>query len=289
MNLVTVGILALVQGITEFLPISSSGHLVAAQQLLGLREVPVLFDLILHLGTAAATLLVYFRLVGSLLKALLLWPIRGAGGRESQLRLAGYLAAATVMTAAVGFLFRDRITSFFYRPEYLPLFFSVTGCLLLGTRFIPAPGGSARGVDPKSKDAQSMDAHGRAAENMGLPRSAVIGLAQAAAMFPGISRSGSTISAGLYLGMRRDSAAAFSFLLSLPSILGASLVEYLHQGSPGGAPPLLLVYGFFMALAAGYGALRLLLTFVRRGRLHLFAYYCFAAAATLFVLGRPWS
>ncbi|MFW6181370.1 MAG: undecaprenyl-diphosphate phosphatase [Spirochaetota bacterium] len=288
MNLITVGILALVQSVTEFLPISSSGHLVAVQRLLGLEDVPVSFNLILHLGTAAATLLVYHRLVGSLLKALFLWPFRGSAGRQDQLRMAGYLAAATAVTAVVGFPLRDLIVSFFHRPEYLPFFYLATGCLLLGTRFTPASGGpGAGGSMPEDGRLEASDSiPGKPAEHMGLHRAVIVGTAQAFAMLPGISRSGSTISAGLYLGVRRDSAAAFSFLLSLPAILGASLAEYLLHGTPRGVHPAVLAWGFFLALAAGYGALRLLLAFVRRGRLHLFAYYCFAAAGALIILAK---
>jgi undecaprenyl-diphosphatase len=102
-------------------------------------------------------------------------------------------------------------------------------------------------------------------------------------MLPGISRSGSTIATGLYLGLNREFAAAFSFLLSIPSILGASLVEAL-SGEAAEVSPGLLFYGFVLALLVGYGALRLLLTTLKQSRIHLFSFYCFAAALFLLLI-----
>jgi undecaprenyl-diphosphatase len=182
-----------------------------------------------------------------------------------------YIIISTAVTAVFGLLFRDAIEAFFYRPFAVSLFLFLTGVLLLITRF-----------------AQD---RGKQISEMGFHVPLIIGCAQAFSMLPGISRSGTTISTGLYMGMERSLSGSYSFLLSIPSILGASLVEFIRahgamQSISGGRDPLLLIFlGFFLSLVAGYGALRLLLSFLGRGRLYTFSYYCFAAAiASAFVL-----
>jgi len=271
MSLIDVAILSIVQGVTEFLPISSSGHLVLTQTFLRLKEVPIIFDLVLHLGTACATVLVFYRLIGEILRDILLW-LTGKGerkeiSRKGTVRLAVYIVISTAVTGVLGLLFRDTIKEFFYRPLAVSLFLFLTGIVLFITRFVQD--------------------RGKQISEMGFHAPLIIGCAQTFAMLPGISRSGTTISAGLYLGMERSLSGSFSFLLSIPSILGASLVEFIQanggmQSISGGQNPLLLtISGFSLSLLTGYGALRLLLSFLGRGKLYIFSYYCFTAAIAI--------
>lgn len=268
MDLLQVTLLAALQGVTEFLPISSSGHLVMAQHFFGLRDVPILFDLILHLGTASATVLVYYEPLWRVLRGLLLLPFSGRRaasdpGLSQDVKLGLLLLAATGVTGITGMILRDPIGSFFQRPGMVPVFFVTTGVVLLGTFFVRR--------------------NGKGVEKMGFTHAVVTGTAQAVSMLPGVSRSGVTISTVLYLGFSRRIAGVFSFLLSIPSILGASLLELVLFTRRGEgvmpASPTMLAIGFIVALITGYGALRLLLAFLRRGKLHLFSIYCFTAAA----------
>jgi undecaprenyl-diphosphatase len=272
MSLWNVIVLSIVQGVTEFLPVSSSGHLVLVQTFLGLGEVPVLFDLILHLGTLGATLMVYYSLIGSLIKDTGLWIVKRGEARHEvskrgHVRMVCYIILSTAVTGVFGVMFRNEIEKFFYRPRYVSYFLFFTGSVLLVTGFI--------------KDRK------RGIEDIGAGVPLVIGGAQALSMLPGVSRSGITISTGLYLGMSRPLAGSYSFVLSIPSILGATILEFSAYGeamqgltSVEGTRTVVLlsITGFIVSLLTGYGALRILLTFIRRGKLHLFSYYCFAAA-----------
>jgi undecaprenyl-diphosphatase len=271
MGITDVVILSVIQGITEFLPISSSGHLVLAQTYLGLKEVPVLFDLILHLGTACATGIVYYRLIGDIFRDLTLW-IRSSGDKRrdvlsrGNVKLAAYLAISLLCTAILGILFKDTVKSFFHRPFSVSFFLAITGVILIITRFV-----------------QSGERH---IGDLSIHAPFIVGGVQALAMLPGISRSGATISAGLYLGMERSFAGSYSFLLSIPSILGASIVEVLQATDSltgifvGKSPVLLSLTGFFLSLLTGYIALRFLISFLKRGTLYIYGYYCFALAVT---------
>jgi undecaprenyl-diphosphatase len=269
MSLGEVALLSVVQGITEFLPVSSSGHLVLAQTYLGLSEVPVLFNLILHLGTACATVLVYYRIIGVVFRDLgmLIFPAREERKKileRGNVKLAAYIALSTLCTAVLGLLFKDRITSFFHKPLSVSFFLFFTGIMLLLTKYI------------RNSDKQIGD--------LSMHAPVIIGGAQAVAMLPGVSRSGITISTGLFLGMERSFAGSYSFLLSIPSILGASLVEVVQSGdmlySIEGKQSvfLLSLTGFIISFATGYIALQFLLSFLRKGKLYAYAFYCFALA-----------
>jgi undecaprenyl-diphosphatase len=272
MSLWHVLILSVVQGGTEFLPVSSSGHLVLVQSFLGLGEVPVLFDLILHLGTLGATLMVYYPLIGSLIRDTGLWIVRGGEKRREvyrrgNVRMVGFIILSTAVTGVLGVMFRDQIETLFYRPRYVSYFLFLTGIVLLVTRFIS---------DRKREIVEI---------GVGVPL--LIGGAQALSILPGVSRSGMTISTGLYMGMSRPLAGSYSFILSIPAILGAAIVEFSSYGKTmqriAEAQGIRMVVflsisGFIVSFFTGYGALRLLLTFIRGGKLHLFSYYCFAAS-----------
>lgn len=260
-------ILAALQGITEFIPISSSGHLVVLQNILKLKDVPILFDLILHLGTVLATIIVYHKIIGNILFDLFLWIKEGKQKRKyliarGNVKLFFYILISTFITGILGYAFKDILKDFFYQPDIVPLFLILTGIILLTTRF----------VHTGKKEISQI--------NIIYP--VVIGGTQAFSMLPGISRSGSTISAGLFMGSSRGFSGIYSFLVSIPSILGASIFEFLstrpqlhcYMGSG------LYFLAFFTSFLTGYGALRLLLRFLTRGKLYIFSIYCFLAGIT---------
>ena len=266
-------VLGAVQGLTEFLPVSSSGHLVVLQRLLDFSEPPVLTTVVLHVGTLLATAVVFrrdlARLAVSVPAAL---SRRSASDPDARLLL--LLAAGSVPTAALGLLFRDAFERAFSSLFAVGIGFLATASILGATRLARA------------------GASGRTAAAMRLTDALAIGLAQGVAIAPGVSRSGATIAVALLLGLDRDLAGRYSFLLSLPAVLGANLLEINFAGGLGGgggggaaiasAAPLLA--GGLAALLSGVLALTVFMGLVRRGRIHGFAYYCLAAGIATLVL-----
>lgn len=239
-------VLGLVQGLTEFLPVSSSGHLVLAEKALGLSLPGVGVFAVLHLATLGAVLLVYWRRLWSLIKG------AGSGDRES-LRYTGLLVLATLPAAVAGLLFRDFFERSFDSLVFVSIDFGATGLILWSTRYARAP-------SPRSEPSP-LGAWG-------------IGLAQVLAILPGISRSGTTVAAALWLKIRPDKAAEFSFLMAIPAIAGAALLEastVLNGASVGSAE---LSVGFVAALISGIVAIRLLVRTLESGAFYRFAPYC---------------
>jgi undecaprenyl-diphosphatase len=253
--------LAVVQGLTEFLPVSSSGHLVLTQTLFGVDpSAAFTFDIVLHLGTAVSALLFYRNDVAHVLRGLLPPYARATPGLRASRRLLLLLAAATVPTAAIGFAFKDFFEGLFAAPAAVVAALGATGAFLIASSLLRAPG-------------QPLEA-------AQWWKASLVGLAQALAIVPGISRSGSTIVAALAVGLRREDAVRFSFLLSLPAILGAALLELRHP-PPGadGVPLALTAAGFAVAAVTGYLAILFVLRWTREGRLWQFGLYCWAVAA----------
>ncbi len=249
MPLLTVALLALIQGITEFLPVSSSGHLVIAQHFLSWNRDNVLLDATLHLGTAAAIAWVFRNDILSLLAGLF---SRNAAMKRAALRMTALLVLATIPAAVAGVAFKDFFERMFLNPRAAGALFLVTAAFLFASALRKRPSGP-------------LDA----------PKAAMIGLAQALAILPGVSRSGTTISTALLVGAERKEAGRFSFLLGLPVILGAAFLEL--RGMPAASLSLeLLLAAFAISLAVGIVALKLLLGFVDRGKLHYFGYYLVA-------------
>jgi undecaprenyl-diphosphatase len=243
-------VLGLVQGLTEFLPVSSSGHLVIVPGVLGWSEPPLGLVTVLHLGTLVA-LLIYFRneIVGLALGLI------GRGMDPVQARkLVGYLVIGTIPAVIAGVAFGAFFENAFERPYESCVELVITGFILIATERLGER--AAR---------HSIDA----------PRAAGIGVAQAVAILPGISRSGSTIGAGLWFGLPREEATRFSFLLSIPAIAGAGVLDVAKgdlDTSAGG------LAGAVVAGVAAYLTISYLLQFVRTHSLRVFAYYLFAAA-----------
>lgn len=246
----TAALLGVVQGLTEFLPVSSSGHLVLFEHIFPIEGDAVAFDLVLHIGTLLPVLVVY--------RADLLGIVRDLLGGDAPfwsrpgVRLLLMMIIGTIPTGLIGVLFKDTFESLFSEPLYVGAAFAVTGAVLWSTRYIP-PGGETEADAPWWK-------------------AAVVGLAQGLAITPGISRSGSTIATGLLLGLDRESSARLSFLLSIPAILGAFVLKSrdLESWDVSVAP---MAIGFVAAAVSGYLALVGLLWLVRRGDFSLFAPY----------------
>jgi undecaprenyl-diphosphatase len=253
--------LGILQGLTEFLPVSSSGHLALVQHFARIDSPGVTFEVLVHFGTALAVIVFFRRRIGSILGAIL----RLASGRahdRDEARLGLHLLVGTIPAGVVGVLLGSRVEEAFGSPRLVSVSLLATGALLWLTRWL-APGARPRA---------------------GFRDAVFIGLAQAVAILPGMSRSGWTVSAGLGLGIKREAAAEFAFLLSVPVILGAtavSLGEAVRSGAPPGAPA---IAGTAAAFLSAIPAIRLLLRAVMAGRLYRFSYYCWFAGVVGLVL-----
>lgn len=251
MSLVEILVLAVVQGLTEFLPVSSSGHLVVANSLLERWGMPPAQDLVevsiaLHLGTLASVLVYYRREIARML---------GADKRVIPLLIVGTIPAAIVGVGLKKGLPDATADGILENVLIAGLMFPVTAFILIAA----------------SRARQGDSAY----QSLGWGKVLAIGAAQAFAILPGVSRSGSTIAAGLAVGLDRESASTFAFLLAIPAILGAGLLEtldVLENGSTGTSLGLLAL-GFVVSFAVGWAALALLIQFVKRGRLAIFSWY----------------
>jgi undecaprenyl-diphosphatase len=256
-------LLGVLQGLTEFLPVSSSGHLALAKHLLGAATPGVTFEVVVHLATALAVMLFFRRRILAVLIALARWPFprRGAAGRPegeaADARLGLNLALGTVPAAVVGYLFESRIERAFNDPMLVSALLVVTGCILWTTRFVRREG---RPIETW-KDA------------------ILVGAAQAVAVLPGISRSGATISMGIVAGLDRGRAAEFAFLLSIPIILGASVVSLSDALRGTAALGAAEWAGAIAAFVCALPSIVVLMKLVSAGRLHRFSYYCWAVGA----------
>jgi undecaprenyl-diphosphatase len=254
-------ILALLQGLTEFLPVSSSGHLVLAQSAMRLEEPALTIDIALHLGTLVAVLLVY--------RKDLLEIVRDAVG--FRLREVGLLFVGSIPAALVGLLLRDTVREVFKDPINASGGLLATAAILLLGERARRRQGSCGGTGSRE---EMSDADQRP---LTFGAALIIGVAQGLAIWPGISRSGSTIATGMLCGLSPKRAARFSFLLAIPAIGGAALLEVpdLLEGGLGGQGTAILWAALFAAFV-GWGALRMLLTFLGRGAFVWFAVYCVA-------------
>jgi undecaprenyl-diphosphatase len=255
MQELTVGyalVLGLLQGITEWLPISSSGHLVIIQSLLGI-SVPAEFDIVVMAGTIAALILYFRARIFALLSGLV------HGDRDAT-RDCFFIVLAGLAPAVIGFAARPFCLSLFTRPFIVSLLLIVTGIFL----FIASRPRAQEGViDGKS--------------------ALIIGIAQGIAVAPGISRSGSTIGAALLLGIKPQEAAEFSFILGIPTMIAASVITFVEEPA-GGVAPLLLVVAIAAAFIAGYASIGIFMKLFRKNHLDIFAYYCILAGGMFAIL-----
>lgn len=265
MNFFQAIFLGLLQGITEFLPISSSGHLALVEFFWGIEEAGLTFDVALHLGTLLGVC-IYFRrdllmMLVSLVKPRLLGEDAGY-----QRRLAFYICLGTLPAVAAGYFLKDIAETSFRSPYLIAATLSGAGLLLLL-------------ADKAGK-------HLRDIKSIGFVDTVLIGVFQAFALMPGVSRSGITMTAGLMRGFNRMSGARFSFLLSIPIILGAgvyNLPDIIRQGSEPGQLGFYLA-GFVAAAISGYMVIAFLLRFIQSHSFAIFAYYRFVLAAVVLLI-----
>ncbi|MGX8694604.1 MAG: undecaprenyl-diphosphatase UppP [Methanobrevibacter sp.] len=263
-------IIGIVQGLTEFLPVSSSAHLVFIQNILGV-ESSLAFDTFLHLGSLLAVLW-FFR--GDIIKMIKSWWLSIGDllqGRFRQgfiddpyKRLAWYVILATIPVGLVGVLFEDSVDALFAGALYVPAFFLfVTGTILYLSQRMVSGEVNFNNVGPKE--------------------ALFMGLGQACAILPGLSRSGTTIAAGLVIGLDKEFAAKFSFILSIPAILGAFLLQLKDIGSAMDVNFLPIFLGFVAAFIAGYAAIKWMLELIQKRSLDIFAYYCWIVGIVVFM------
>jgi undecaprenyl-diphosphatase len=271
-NLFQALLLGILQGASEFLPISSSGHLVLVPWLLNWPAPGLTFDAVVHWGTAAAVVVYFWRdwvtLAGAAIRILgetgffRKNPVSG-GAEPSQgstdARLVWLILLGTIPAAVIGYLFDDFFEAMFARPVAAAGFLLVTAALLTASERI---GRREHGV-----------------ESLTWLDALLVGLAQALAIFPGVSRSGATIAAGLTRNLKRESAARFSFLLATPIILAAGLFKLVDLVEAGGLATQgsALILGFVAAGVVGYGCIHFLMRYLEQRRLYPFAVYCAVA------------
>lgn len=249
-------ILGLVQGLTEFLPVSSSGHLVLAEHFLGYRPPGVFFEVAVHVATLLSVVVAYRARIMELLKGLL-------SGHSAAWRYTGLLIIASIPAAVAGIVLKDYFEASFHSMPALGWQFLITAAVLWSTKYaLPRATGKAVTV------AQSI----------------LIGIGQAIAIVPAISRSGTTIAAALWSGLEAEAAAEFSFLMSIIVIAGSGLLEARHIPPGGQGLSVGLLFAFVAAAVSGLVAIRFLVGLLKHKKFHLFAPYC----AVLGVLCLVW-
>lgn len=266
-------VLGFVQGVAEFLPISSSGHLSLFQHFFGMEQADMMFNILLHFATLIAVCIYYFRDIRDMVCEFFLWlgdlmrPGK-KGGEVPEARRLVLLIVLGTLPLFVILPFKDAVEQINNSPALVSCALLLTGTILfLSDRMIKG-----------KKDARTA----------GVKDVLVVGLAQGLATVPGLSRSGTTITAGLAMGFDRKFAVRYSFLMSLPAVLGATLLEVVDVvGTPGAFDPALLpkyLVGMAVAGVVGYFAIGLVNLLVKKGRFGSFAYYCWAAGALFLVL-----
>lgn len=254
-------ILGAVQGISEFLPISSSGHLVLVPALLGV-ETGLAFDTILHIGTLVAIFTFFWKDIINLIKGFILSIIDLTEGvdifkrelhRVPEKRFAWLIIVGTIPTGIMGILLKDAIETIFRGTLFVGIFLLVTAAVLY--------------YSERHSSGQITQ------KDMSFKQALIVGICQGLAVFPGISRSGSTIASGLCLGLNREYAARYSFLLSIPAVIGAGLIQIKDIATLDASLSVLLA-GFISSVIFGYLSIKLLMKMIKGWSLDIFAYYC---------------
>ncbi|HXF61449.1 MAG TPA: undecaprenyl-diphosphatase UppP [Caldilineaceae bacterium] len=263
-------VLGVVQGATEFIPVSSSAHLVIMPWLAGWPDPSLLFDTVLHWGTLLALLLVFWRE----LWAIFIATLQSIGRRslaDPNARLGWYIVVGTLPAVGIGYFFEGFFETLYSDAAAAGRALFITALLLTGSELLARR--RARGVDLTS---------------VSWDQAIAIGFAQAVALVPGISRSGSTIAMGLGIGLRREAAARYSFLLGIPAVFGAGLLQLLQalDTDPTEVTAHLpaLVVGFIASALVGYLVIRWLLAYLRSHTLYVFAVYCLLLGALVVAL-----
>lgn len=261
MDLLQAILLGILQGVTEFLPVSSSGHLALARALLERDIMPgITFEIVVHFGSFCS-IAVYYRqmileIIADLFKSLTPTSIKEKRYLyDANTRMSFIIVLSMIPAVIVGFTLKEPIEALFLNPFFVSCMLIVTGTLMFTTRYVDQP---QKDVDIK--------------------RGLLMGVAQSFAILPGISRSGSTISVGLLSGVERGKVATFSFLMVLPVLAGAMLLEIIEISSNGIdlADVTSLFAGFLTSFIAGYFSLKYLIILLKREKFHYFSYYCWS-------------
>ena len=264
-------ILGAVQGLSEFLPISSSGHLALLSHILGV-ETGLAFDTVLHIGTLLAIFSFFWKDIMNLIKGFLLSLIDLTEGFDTfkkgltevpEKRFSWLIIIGTIPTGILGILLKDAIENTFRGTAFIGFFLIVTGLILYYS--------------------ERHSSGNITVSNMSFTQSVIIGICQGLAVLPGISRSGATIASGLCLGLEREYAARYSFLLSIPAVLGAGLIQ-IKDITTIDAPLTVLLAGFVSSIIFGYLAIKLLMKMIKGWSLDIFAYYCWIVGALTLIL-----
>lgn len=264
-------ILGIVQGLTEWLPISSSGHLALVQLAMNL-EVPIFFDIVLHFGTLAAVIGIYRRELLGILKSIK--PIGNKNRDSTGVKLMSIkrgrrylllIILGMIPTALIGIGFRSIFEESFYSMWSIGLGFILTGAMILVTKFIDKGTNSIRNID-----------------------AVLIGIGQGLSIFSSISRSGATISIGMFRHIERSELITFSFLLSIPAIVGAGLYDLVFADSVSQVeiyqiPLESYIIGTFTAAIVGYVSIKFLINIINKGEFYLFSFYCFLLGSLILV------
>ena len=266
-------LLGLIQGIAEFLPISSSGHLSILNNLFGLstaEEGHVFFDVLLHLGTLVSIFVVYWKDIAAMINEVLGFVRIGPAAGERKRRYPAARLFLMIVLATLPLVLvlpmKDALESLYYNSIFIGVALILTGCMLyVSDRMVPGK---------------------KTETNMTVLDALIIGLCQCAAVIPGLSRSGTTITAGISTGLNRDFAVKFAFLMSIPAVLGAnllSLIDALQEGINWSLMPAYLI-GTAVAALSGIASIRLLHAIAKKGRFGGFAYYCWVMGVLAIIL-----
>ena len=272
MGLLEAVILAVVQGLTEFLPVSSSGHLVLFSYILGVNQPSIAYEVLLHFGTLIAVFIAFWRDIVALFQAgLKIISNPKAFPRlideDADVRMLVALCIGTIPAVIVALLLESQIEGLFAAPGLTGIVLLITGGVLFITERY------SKIIALKGKSLK---------ESVSILDGLIIGIGQAFAIVPGLSRSGTTIGFGLWRGLRREEAARFSFLLSIPAILGATVLAIgdLISGQVNASISTLII-GTIVAATTGYVAIKFLLQIIKKGRLVYFSYYVWAVGLTI--------
>ncbi|NQZ58457.1 MAG: undecaprenyl-diphosphate phosphatase [Lentisphaeraceae bacterium] len=260
-------IMGVVQGLAEFLPVSSSGHLILAEELLDFKEGSLAFDVFVHFGTLFAIFIYFRKDIWQMIKTLPAVPafffngLKLKNDREQPVAFSAYVIIASIPTAIIGLTFKDQVETVFRDPKMVAAALLFTAAILFSTKFI--------------KDKGHFICWWQAV---------LIGLVQGMAIIPGISRSGTTIIVALWLGIARETSARFSFIMSIPAVAGAVLLQCKDLMNTNESIPLLTyATGTIVAAASGYLAIIFVMDLVKKQKLEYFAYYCLAVSLAAFL------
>ena len=276
-------ILGIVQGCTEFFPVSSSGHLVFIPFLFNWDYIPVYYSVTLHFATLLALLSVFYKEAWRIIRSFFTGIIKKTERKSNYFKLSIFIIIATIPAVLVGFFMSDYIESFFNKPLFVGIFLVFTALFLFGGELIGKKMERRYANSPGQKEKNNYPA-----KKINYLTSLVTGIGQAIAILPGISRSGTTISFARAFGIKREDCVKFSMLLSIPVIFGAFIYELTRSSeiifTQDLSVTLNMILSFVFAFISGFLSIKVLLRIARRRNLNFFAIYCIVIAIIIFIL-----